>query len=296
MYLQPKGIIPPIVTPVTTDGRLNEKVLRQLTIHLIESGCHGIFPLGTTGEFYAWEQHDARKILRIVVQSCEGKIPVYAGANHITTRGAAEQCKIAEDAGADAVSVLTPMFISQTQDELYEYYASVAAQTRLPIVVYNNRPKTNINVDPDTLAKLAKIDNIIGIKDSSGDFTNTAEYIRLTRGSGRFSVLLGRDTLIFAGLCHGAAGAIASTANIAPRVAVDIYEKYMAGDLAGSLDAQFKLAPLRLACNMGTFPEAIKEGLMMLGYDVGTCVAPIAELLPEQKARLRKVLADLGLI
>jgi 4-hydroxy-tetrahydrodipicolinate synthase len=294
--LKPKGIIPPLVTPITADGKINEKVLRQLTVHLIENGCHGLFPLGTTGEFYGWGQQETKKIISIVVDECRGKIPVYAGASHMTTRGAAELCKIAEDAGADAVSVLTPMFISQTQEELYGFYAAIAAQSRLPIIIYNNKPKTNINVDPATLARLAQIENIVGIKDSSGDFTNTAEYIRLTRGNDHFSVLLGRDTLIFAGLCHGAAGAIATTANIAPRLLVEIYEKYRAGDLAGSLDAQFKLAPLRIACNMGTFPEAVKEALMMLGFDVGKCLDPIAELLPDQKVRLRQVLADLELI
>jgi 4-hydroxy-tetrahydrodipicolinate synthase len=295
IQLKPMGIIPPIVTPLTPDGKLNEKVLRQLTDHLIENGCHGIFPLGTTGEFYAFDQQESRRIFQIVVDECAGRIPVYAGANHITTRGVIETCKIAESVGANAVSVLTPMFISQTQDELYDFYATVASHTRLPIIVYNNRPKTNINVDPETVARLARIDNIIGVKDSSGDFTNTAEYIRLTRGNERFSVLLGRDTLIFAGLCHGAAGAIAATANIAPRLVVDIYEKFRAGDLAGSLAAQFQLAPLRMACNMGTFPEVIKEALMMIGFAVGKCLEPIAELAPEQKAKLRRVLLELGL-
>jgi len=293
---KPGGIIPPIVTPVTPDGKFNEKVMRQLTSHLIESGCHGIFPLGTTGEFYAFDQKESRKIFKSVVDECAGKIPVYAGANHITTRGVAEICKIAEDVGADAVSVLTPMFISLTQEELVDFYATVASKTSLPIIVYNNRPKTNINVDPETIARLAQIDNIVGVKDSSGDFTNTAEYIRLTRGNDQFSVLLGRDTLIFAGLCHGAAGAIAATANIAPRLVVSIYEKYKAGDFAGSMEAQYQLAPLRIAFSLGTFPEIIKEGLTMLGFNVGKCLEPISELCPEQKNNLRKVLMNMGLL
>lgn len=296
MDFKPHGIIPPIVTPVTPEGKFNEKVFRQLINHLIDNGCHGIFPLGTTGEFYAFSQREARAIFKVAVEECAGRVPVYAGANHITTRGAIELCRIAEGIGADAVSVLTPMFVTQTQEEVYEFYATIADKTSLPVIIYNNKPKTNVTVEPETIARLARIENIVGVKDSTGDFTNTAEYIRLTRDSGHFHVLLGRDTLIYAGLCHGASGAIASTANVAPRIAADIYDKYVAGDLKGSLEAQFRLAPLRIAAAMGTFPEVIKEGLMMQGFDVGKCLEPIAELQPDQKARLRKVLEDMGLI
>ena len=228
-----------------------------------------MIPLGTTGEIYAFTKEEAGHILRVAVDEARGRVPVYAGANHITTRGVIELIRIAEDAGCDAVSVLTPMFISQTQEEIYKYYAEIAASTKLPIIIYNNKPKTNVTVEPETVAKLALIDNIIGIKDSTGDFTNTEEYLRLTRDNDNFSVLLGRDTLIYAGLCYGATGAIASCANIAPRIAADIYDKYVAADLKGALEAQYKLAPLRIASNMGTFPAVIKEGLVMSGYEVG---------------------------
>jgi 4-hydroxy-tetrahydrodipicolinate synthase len=296
MIFKPRGIIPPIITPLTSDGKFNEPVFRQMINFLIEEGVHGIFPLGTTGEFYAFTTEEAKHILKVAVEEAAGRVPVYAGANHITTRGVIELVKIAEEVGADAVSVLTPMFISQTQDEIYEFYAKIAATTKLPIIIYNNKPKTNVTVEPVTVAKLALIDNIIGIKDSTGDFTNTEEYLRLTKDNDNFSVLLGRDTLIYAGLCYGASGAIASCANIAPRVAADIYDKYVAGDLKGSLEAQYKLAPLRIATNMGTFPAVIKEGLVMRGFEVGKCLEPIAELLPEQKVKLRAVLESMELI
>ena len=145
---------------------------------------------------------------------------VYAGANHITTAGAVELAKIAEEVGVDALSVLTPMFVSQTQDELLAYYTTIANATSLPIIIYNNKPKTNVTVAPATVRKLAQIKNIVGVKDSTGDMTNTEEYIRLTRDLPDFRVLVGRDTLIYAGLCYGAAGAITSCANIAPDLAV----------------------------------------------------------------------------
>ena len=293
---KPQGIIPPIITPFTEAGEINEPVLRQLVEHLIGQGVHGLFPLGTTGEFYALDFSESKRVLSIVKEQTAGRVPLYAGANHITTRGTIELAHIVEESGADALSVLTPMFISQTQAEIYEFYKTVAANTSLPVIIYNNKPKTNVTVTPETIARLSEIPNIVGVKDSTGDFTNTEEYIRLTRGNNNFSVLLGRDTLIYAGLSYGATGAIASCANVAPGIAVDIYNKYIAGDLQGALEAQFKLAPLRIACNMGTFPQAIKEGLNMLGFPVGKCLDPIAELLPEEKAKLQKVLCDMGLL
>ena len=296
MNFKPRGIIPPIITPLTEEGKFNEPVFRQMINFLISEGVHGIFPLGTTGEFYAFTNEEARYIFKVAVDEAGGRVPVYAGANHITTRGVIELIKAAEETGCDAVSVLTPMFISQTQEEIYNYYEQIAASTKLPVIVYNNKPKTNVTVEPATIAKLALIDNIVGVKDSTGDFTNTEEYLRLTRDNDNFSVLLGRDTLIYAGLCYGAAGAIASCANIAPRIAADIYDKYVEGDLKGALEAQYKLAPLRIATNMGTFPAVIKEGLVMRGYEVGKCLEPIAELLPHQKEKLRGVLMNMELI
>ena len=260
MGFVPRGIIPPIITPLTDDGEVNYPVLRQMVNHLIDNGVHGLFPLGTTGEFYAFDDDTYRKILETVKDETRGRVPVYGGANHITTRGVIRLVKICEEVGVDAVSILTPMFVSQTQDELYAYYKEIAESTSLPIILYNNKPKTNVTITPATVAKLAEIDNIVAVKDSTGDMTNAAEYIRLTRDNDNFHVLMGRDTLIHAALCYGATGAIASCANVAPRIAADIYDKFMEGDLKGSLDAQFELAPLRIACGMGTFP-AVRKGL-----------------------------------
>lgn len=296
MAFIPKGVIPPIITPLTDEGEVNYPVLRQMVNHLIEEGVHGLFPQGTTGEFYAFDEDTYRKILQTVKEETAGRVPVYGGANHITTRGVIRLVKICEEVGMDAVSVLTPMFVSQTQDELYDYYAEIAASTSLPVILYNNAPKTNVTIAPATVARLAKIDNIVAVKDSTGDMTNTAEYIRLTRDNENFHVLMGRDTLIYAALCYGATGAIASCANVAPRITADIYDKYMAGDLQGALEAQYTLAPLRIACGMGTFPAVIKEGLVQEGYPVGKCLSPIAELSPEEKEKLHQVLVEMKLV
>ncbi|MDR2938943.1 MAG: dihydrodipicolinate synthase family protein [Clostridiales bacterium] len=296
MDFVPKGIIPPIVTPFDNAGNLDEAAFRRVIEFVIDGGVHGIFPMGTTGEFYALQEDEYRRILRTAVEAAAGRVPVYAGCNDITTRGVIRLIKIAEQEKADAVSVLTPMFIAQTQRELYQHFKSIADSTYLPVVMYNNKPKTNVTIEPETVAKLAEIENIVGVKDSTGDFTNTGEYLRLTRGNDNFSVLLGRDTLIYAGLCYGASGAIASCANVAPRVAADIYDKYISGDSAGALDAQFRLAPLRIACNMGTFPAVIKEGLNMQGIQVGVCLDPIQPISSTEKENLRRVLVDMGLV
>ena len=295
MFL-PEGIIIPVITPVDAQGKFNEPVYRQLIDFWADRGIDGVFPFGTTGEFYAFDNEVYRHVLEVTKDAVRGRMAVYAGANHITTAGAVELAKIAEEVGVDALSVLTPMFVSQTQDELLAYYTTIANATSLPIIIYNNKPKTNVTVAPATVRKLAQIKNIVGVKDSTGDMTNTEEYIRLTRDLPDFRELVGRETLIYAGLCYGAAGAITSCANIAPDLAVAIYNCYKAGDQAGALDAQFKFSKLRISTNMGTFPVVIKEGLRMMGYDVGDCIAPIAPLSEDKRAELREVLTSIGVL
>lgn len=296
MSFTSKGIVVPIVTPVNAEGKLNEKAYRGLVDYLAENGIHGVFPFGTTGEFYAYDQGFYNELLALTKDAVAGRMQIYAGANHITTKGAIAIAKAVEKVGGiDALSVLTPMFVSQSQEEVYEYYRAIASETSLPIIIYNNKPKTNVTVEPATVAKLAAIDNIVAAKDSTGDMTNTEEYIRLTRGMD-FSVMMGRDTLILAALHYGATGAIASCANVAPRIAVDIYEKFQAKDYAGALDAQFKLSALRIATNMGSFPVTLKEALKLIGHDCGDCVPPILPLHEDQREKLRKVLSGMGLL
>ena len=161
MTFKPHGIVVPIVTPVTQDGKFNEKAYRDLIEYLASSGIHGVFPFGTTGEFYAHDMGFYREVLAVTKDAVRGRMDIYAGANNITTRGAVEIAKAVEQVGGiDALSVLTPMFVSQTQYEVSEYYREIASETNLPIIIYNNRPKTNVTVEPATVAKLAEIDNI----------------------------------------------------------------------------------------------------------------------------------------
>lgn len=292
----PRGIIPAVITPLTAEEKFNEKAMRKLINYLIDGGVHGLFVTGTTGEFYGLTPEEKREILLVTMDETKGRVPVYAGTNGITTRESITLTQLAEECKVDAVSVLTPMFVTPNQEQLFKHFKDIAKSTSLPVILYNNPPKTAVNLTPQTVAKLAEIPNIVSIKDSSGDLTLTAEYIRLTRHRKDFSVLMGRDTLIYGALCYGAVGSIASCANVAPRLCADIYEKYTAGDLAGALKAQFALAPLRIAFTIGTFPAVIKESLTLLGIEAGPCMDPAGPMTHSEREQLSKVLIEMGLL
>ena len=294
MQFQPKGIIPAMVTPLASDGKINVPSLRKLTDYLIDGGVHGVFAVGTQGEFYALTFEEKKKVIEVVVEQARGRVPVYAGTGAVTTREAVALTQMAETAGAAAVSVITPYFIKPNDAELLEFYTTIAKSTRLPVLLYNNPGRTGVNISTDFVVKASKVDNIVGIKDSSGDMTLTAEYIRRTGET--FTVLAGRDTLIYGTLCYGGKGAIAATANVAPKIVVEIYEAFVAGDMKCALSAQFRLAPLRLAFDLGTFPVVIKEALTLIGIDAGLGIAPVGGMKPEAKAELKGILQQMGLV
>jgi 4-hydroxy-tetrahydrodipicolinate synthase len=294
MDFQPKGIIPAMVTPVTSEGKINVDALRKLTNYLIEGGVHGLFPVGSQGEFYALTFEEKKRIIEVVVDETRGRVPVYGGTGAVTTREAIALTKMAQEAGVSAVSILTPFFIRPNEEELFEHYRTIAKATRLPVLLYNNPQRTGVPISADFVVRASKIENIVGIKDSSGDLTLTSEYIRRTREN--FSVLAGRDTLIYGTLCYGGKGAIAATANVAPKVVVEIYEAFQAGDWTRSLEAQFRLAPLRLAFDLGTFPVVIKEALNLIGIDAGVGIPPVGGITPKAKADLKEILKNMKLL
>jgi 4-hydroxy-tetrahydrodipicolinate synthase len=294
MDFQPKGIIPAMVTPVTRDGKINVSALRKLTNYLIEGGVHGLFPVGSQGEFYALTFEEKKLVIETVVEETRGRVPVYAGTGAITTREAIVLTKMAENAGVNAVSVLTPFFIHPNETELFDFYSAIARSTRLPMLLYNNPGRTGVNLSANFIVRASQVENIVGIKDSSGDLTLTAEYIRRT--DQRFSILAGRDTLIYGTLCYGGKGAIAATANVAPKVIVEIYEAFKAGDTKRSLEAQFRLAPLRLAFDLGTFPVVIKEALNLIGIDAGIGIPPVGEITSKAKEELKEILRNMELL
>lgn len=294
MSFTARGIIPAMVTPFDRQGKVSEDGLRELVDYLMEGGVHGLFPVGSQGEFYALEREEKKKIIEVVLDQAKGKVPIYAGTGAITTKEAITLTKMAEDIGVDAVSIITPFFISPTQNELYEHYFAIAKSTNLPILLYNNPGRSGVSLSADLVVRLSKVDNIVGIKDSSGDMTLTAEYIRRT--SNDFSVLAGRDTLIYGTLLYGGKGAIAATANVAPKLVVEIYEAYVRGDIEQAKKAQAELAPLRLAFNLGSFPVVIKDALEFMGIEAGTTRAPIKSLNKDKQEMLRDVLQQMRLL
>lgn len=295
-YMIPRGIIPAMITPLKRDESVNHEALAKHIEFLIDNGVSGIFVCGTTGEFYALSLEEKREIIRTSKDVIKGRVPLYAGTGGITTSECIELTQMAEAEGVDAVSILTPMFISPSDGDLYDHYASIARNTSLPIILYNNVPRTGVNISVSLVEKLSKIENIIGIKDSSGNFDLTSEYIRVTRNNPDFHVLQGRDTHILAGLTYGATGAIAATANVAPKIVVSIYESFEKGDISKALEYQYMLAPLRMAFTLGTFPMVIKTALEILGIDAGPCKSPIRDLLPEEKKQLKTILENMNLI
>ena len=286
---KPYGITPALITPLDKEGRLMEEALRKLIDYTIAGGVHGVFVLGSTGEFYGLDFEQKKRAIQITVEQAAGRVPVYAGASEITTRQCIRLAELAESIGVDALSVLTPYFVSPSQEELFDHYISIARSTKLPVILYGNPGRTNVNISPALAERLADVENIVGIKDSSGDMTQMGEYIRRTRGK-QFHVLAGRDTLILANLVYGGAGAIAATANIVPAIVAGIYDSFMAGDMHTARQLQNKLAPLRIAFELGTFPVVVKEALRLIGIDAGVALGPVGPMTEDNRARLIDIL------
>lgn len=289
-----RGIIPPVVTPFTAEQELDLPRLRSHIDHMIARGVHGIFVLGTTGEFYALDEREKQQVVAEAVDHVNGRLPVYAGTGAETTREVVRLTKMAAKEGANGVSVITPYFIKPTQAELYDHFRRVAEGTTLPVVLYNN-PATcgGLSIEPDTVARLAEVANVIGIKDSSGDLQNTIEIIRNTRPD-KFAVLNGRDTLILAALAAGAQGAIPASCNIAPELCVGIYESFVKGDMETAKQFQSRLHPIRMAMALGTGNGAVKEAMAMVGRSAGPNRGPIFALSDEKRQKLRAILDKAG--
>ncbi len=290
-----RGVVTPLITPVDAEERVYETGLRNQIEHVLRGGVHGVFVVGSTGEFYGLDYDEKKRATEITVAQVKGRVPVYVGASAITTRECIKLSKMAESAGAQAVTILTPMFISPSEEELYKHFRTIAESTALPVLVYNNPDRTGINMSANLIERLAEIPNLVGAKDSSGDLTLTSEYIRHTRSKG-FKILAGRDTMILATLVYGGVGAVAATSNIAPALVVEIYNKFKAGDIPGALEVQYKLAPLRIAFGLGSFPVVMKDALNLMGIKVGDPIKPIGHCTDANLAKLKEILVKMGLI
>ncbi|MBC7255008.1 MAG: dihydrodipicolinate synthase family protein [Chloroflexi bacterium] len=263
-----KGIVVPVVTPFQRDESLNEAGLRTIVDYLVERGVHGLFPCGSQSEFWALTTEEKKRVMDIVIEQNAGRAFVMPSTGAITTRESIELSRYAERAGADAISVITPFFIRPSNAELVEHYVRIAESVSLPVLAYNNPDRTSVHLPPAVVAEIARrAPNFVGIKDSSGDLTNTMGYISACPPG--FRTFMGRDTLIYAGLAYGCVGAVAATANVVPELVVGIYDAFMAGDHALALERQRQLEPLRRAFALGSFPVVVKDAMEFLGLPAG---------------------------
>jgi 4-hydroxy-tetrahydrodipicolinate synthase len=291
----PYGMIIPIATPFHDDESLDLETLQRLTRRLIAAGVHGLFPSGSTGEFFALSMEESYQVIETVIETAAGQIPVYAGAGAITTREAVRRTREVTAMGADAIVIITPYYLSPSQDELYAHYAAIAASTHLPVIPYNNPGRTGgVNIQPDTLVRLAQIDNLVAIKDSSGRMEQFAAYVNETPDP--FCVFQGVDSIFFPSLVQGAKGGIAGTGNIVPELVVALYDAYVAGDLAGARSAQTKVALMRQAMTLGTFPAGMKTAMAMIGESVGPARGPVTPLNTAQVEILSRLLTRVGFV
>lgn len=289
-----KGIIPPIITPMNDDESINVAELRAQVNRQIEGGVHAIFCFGTNGEGYILNGKEKELVLRTVIEETNGRVPVYAGTGCISTRETIEQSKMAQSLGADVLSIITPSFAAASQNELYEHYKAVAEAVDMPIVLYNIPARTGNALAPATVAKLAQIDNIVGAKDSSGNFTNILAYIDAgkSKKNGTFSTLSGNDQLIVWNLLAGGTGGIAGCANVYPHVMASIYNLFMEGKIEEAKAANASIASFRACFKYGNPNTIVKTAVAMLGYNVGKCRAPFNQVPEEGVKALEKVLKE----
>lgn len=270
-----KGVVVPILTVIDEQEKIDEAKMRAHVDYVINGGVSGILAFGSNGEFYVIEEDEMQRGLQIMVDQAAGRVPVYFGIGAISTKKCCRLAKMAVENGAYGISILQPMFLKPTRKELYEHFKAIAESVpEVPVLLYNNPGRVGYTLAGDLVEELARtVPNIVGMKDTSGDITQTAEFIRRTRDLG-FKVFGGKDTLLYASMCHGAVGGVCTAANFMPELITDVYNKYVAGDLEGSLEAQFKLNPVRLAMDPASFPVAAKDMATLRGLDVGVPYTP----------------------
>lgn len=293
-----KGVMVPILTVIDDQERIDEAGMRGQVEYVIRGGVSGILAFGSNGEFYMVEEDEMARGLAIMVDQAAGRVPVYFGIGAISTKKCVRLAKMAVEHGAAAVSVLQPMFLKPTEEELFRHFQTIAqAVPETPVLLYNNPGRVGYTLSGNLVEKLAhEVPNIVGMKDTSGDITQTSEFIRRTRDVD-FKVFGGKDTLLYASLCHGAVGGACTAANFMPELITDVYNKFVSGDWKGSLEAQFKLNPVRLAMDPASFPVAAKDMAALRGRQVGNPYLPTLPT-PEGpvKEGFRRTMRQAGLL
>ncbi|RMV17188.1 4-hydroxy-tetrahydrodipicolinate synthase [Pseudomonas savastanoi] len=287
--MQFRGIIPALVTPFTADQQLDEQALRDLIENLLNAGVHGLFVLGTNGEFFTLSESEKLKIARITVEAAAGRVPVVVGTGAFATHEVIEMNKKMIDVGADALSIITPYFNAISQSELIKHYTAIADASELPLMMYNIPAKTGMSIGIGAVATLSQHPQIKGIKDSAGNFDALVQMMQYR--SDDFAVFAGTDSLIYWNLLAGGDGNIAATANAVPEVVMSIWNNFQSGNHEAARAAQEALRPLRDAFALGTMPVVLKTATQLLNVPVGPCRAPVQPLDAAALEKLQNLLA-----
>ena len=267
-----EGVFSAILTPMDADERVDEAELRNQVDRMVEAGLHGIAALGTNGEFYALDMDEKTRVLEVVVEQTGGRVPVIAGTGCITTKETVCLSKSAKAIGVDGLFVVAPYYASVSQDELGDHYKTVATTVALPLIAYNIPSRTVNRLEPGTVGRLSEVDNVVGVKDTSGDFSNTLAYIE--EGGPDLAVYAGNDSLILWTLMAGGAGAVSGLSNVIPEAIVRIYELWRQGDVEGAKLAQRSIIPLRNCLKLANPNSVTKRAANLIGQRVGPSRRP----------------------
>jgi 4-hydroxy-tetrahydrodipicolinate synthase len=285
------GCLVALVTPFRK-GAVDYGNLRELVDWHLEQGTDGLVPCGTTGESptLSFEEHE--EVIRVVVERAQGRIPVVAGTGSNNTVEALRLTRFAKEAGADGALLITPYYNKPTQEGMYRHFRTIAEEVDIPIVLYNVPGRTGINLAPETVARLAEVKNIVGIKEASGSLDQASEIASRCR----ITILSGDDSLTLPLLSLGGMGVISVVANIVPRDMKAMIDAHQQGDGARARELHLKLFPLCRAMFLETNPIPVNAALRLLGMGTGEVRLPLCEMSPANEAKLRQVLVDYGLL
>jgi 4-hydroxy-tetrahydrodipicolinate synthase len=289
-----RGAFVAIVTPFR-DGQVDEQGLVDLIEFHIANGTHGIVPCGTTGESATLSHAEHHRVVELTVKTVNGRVPVVAGSGSNSTAEAIDLTKHAKQAGVDGVLMVSPYYNKPSQEGLYQHYKAVAEAVDIPIILYNVPSRTSSNILPQTVARLAKIDNIAGIKEATADLNQISEVIRLCPED--FAVLSGDDFTSMPTVLIGGKGVISVTSNVAPKDMADMMSAALEGNLARAKTLHYKLFPLMQAMFYDTNPVPVKKSLELMGkIKSGTPRLPLYPMNDDALSRLKSALANYGLI
>ncbi len=284
-----------IITPFTENNEVNYDKLGELLDYQIENGTDSIIICGTTGEASTLSHEEHLECIRYSIEKVNKRIPVVAGTGSNSTETAIYLSKEAEKYGADGLLVVTPYYNKATQRGLTEHFTDIAKAVDIPIIMYNVPSRTGCNILPKTVAGLVKdVDNIVGIKEASGNISQVASLMQLTQGN--IDLYSGNDDQIVPLLSLGGIGVISVLANVAPRETHDIVAKYLSGDVKGSCELQLRCLPLidALFCEVNPIP--VKKAANLMGFKVGSLRKPLTEMEPENVKILMKAMTDSGIM